>query len=79
MTKLPELKPAKITRALRRLGFEKVRQSGGHAIYKHSDGRWTTVPIHPRKSVDPDLLGDILKQIKVTKEEFLAVLGKKKR
>lgn len=47
MSKLPELKPVKLTRALERLGFEKVRQSGGHAIYKHGDGRWTTVPIQP--------------------------------
>jgi predicted RNA binding protein YcfA (HicA-like mRNA interferase family) len=47
VTKLPELKLAKITRALERLGFEKVRQSGSHAIYKHGDGRWTTIPVHP--------------------------------
>jgi len=79
VSKLPELKPVKLTRALERLGFEKVRQSGGHAIYKHSDGRWTTVPIHPGKGIDPDLLGDILKQIKVTKEEFLAALGREKK
>ena len=76
MIKLPELNPARVTKILEKLGFEKIRQSGSHAIYRHSDGRWTTVPIHPTKSVDPNLLGDILKQIKVTKEEFLAVLKK---
>ena len=79
MTKLPELKPAKITRALERLGFGKVRQSGSHAIYRHGDGRWTTIPVHPGKSIDPDLLSDILKQIKITEEEFLTALRKRRR
>jgi predicted RNA binding protein YcfA (HicA-like mRNA interferase family) len=78
VTKLPELKSPKITRALERLGFEKVRQSGSHAIYKHGDGRWTIIPVHPGKSIDPDLLSDILKQIKITKEEFLTAIRKRR-
>ena len=40
--------------------------------------KWTTIPIHPGKSIDPDLLGDISRQIKVTREEFLAALKKKR-
>jgi predicted RNA binding protein YcfA (HicA-like mRNA interferase family) len=29
---------------LLRLGFEKVRQKGSHAFYRHADGRVTTIP-----------------------------------
>jgi len=79
MTKLPELKAAKVIKALNRLGFHESRHKGGHAIYRHEDGRWTTVPIHPAKSVDPDLLADILKQIRVTPEEFLGAVRKRKQ
>ena len=78
MTKLPELKAAKITKTLERLGFGEIRQKGGHAIYRHEDGRWTTIPIHPAKSIDPDLLKEILRQIKVTPEEFLAATKRRK-
>ncbi|MEA3442127.1 MAG: type II toxin-antitoxin system HicA family toxin [Chloroflexota bacterium] len=76
MTKLPELKTAKVIKALNKLGFHELRHKGGHAVCRHEDGRWTTVPIHPTKSVDPDLLGDILKQIKVTPGEFLNAIGR---
>ena len=78
MTKLPELKTAKVIKALNRLGFQEARHKGAHAVYKHEDGRWTTVPIHPSKSVDPDLLTDILKQIKITPEEFLDAIRRGK-
>jgi len=78
MTKLPELKTAKVIKALNRLGFHELRHKGGHAVYQHEDGRWTTVPIHPTKSVDPALLADILKQIKVTPEEFLNVIRRRR-
>jgi len=52
MTKLPELKTANVIKALNRLGFYELRHKGGHAIYRHEDGRWTSVPIHPVKGVD---------------------------
>ena len=43
------LMPAKakeIERVARKLGFEKARQKGSHARWKHPDGRATTIPIH---------------------------------
>lgn len=78
MTKLPELKTAKVIKALNKLGFYELRHKGGHAVYRHDDGRWMTVPIHPTKSLDPELLADILKQVRVTPEEFLNVIRRHK-
>ena len=77
MSRLPELKVTKVIKALNRLGFWEVRQRGGHAICRHEDGRWTTVPVHPTKPVDPDLLRDILKQIKISPEDFLRALKRR--
>lgn len=79
MTKLPELKAAKVIKCLEMLGFEKARHKGGHAIFRHPDGRWTTIPIHPAKSIDPDLLRDILKQTNIGREEFMATFRKRAR
>ncbi|MFQ5620315.1 MAG: type II toxin-antitoxin system HicA family toxin [Candidatus Nanoarchaeia archaeon] len=71
--RLPQLKPRKICRAIERLGFVCVRQTGSHLIYKHSDGRFTIVPHHPG-DINRRLLMKIIKQISISKEEFLKYL-----
>ena len=47
--KLPSKTAREVIRALGRKGFVLERQSGSHAIYRHPDGRWTTVPIHGKR------------------------------
>jgi len=57
---MPELRPAKpqeVQWVLEKLGFELIRQSGSHAVYRHPDGRWTIVPLdieenHQRRRPD---------------------------
>ena len=59
---------SKVLRALRRCGF--VEHEGGrHTIMAHLDGRYTTVPRHPR--INPLTLKTILKQCEIGEEEFL--------
>ena len=70
MSKLSPAKPEDVIRVLERLGFKRIRQSGSHAVFYHSDGRWTTVPIHKGKDVAKGLLYKILKDADVTYEEF---------
>ncbi|MEW5760906.1 MAG: type II toxin-antitoxin system HicA family toxin [Candidatus Thermoplasmatota archaeon] len=70
MPKLRPAKPEQIIRALEKLGFVKIRQSGSHAVFRHPDGRWTTVPIHRGRDVGKGLLHKILKDAKITVEEF---------
>jgi predicted RNA binding protein YcfA (HicA-like mRNA interferase family) len=43
---VPVLKPAQVVKKLHELGFKQVRQKGAHKQFKHSDGRFTTVPFH---------------------------------
>ncbi|MCK4581411.1 MAG: type II toxin-antitoxin system HicA family toxin [Dehalococcoidia bacterium] len=51
MPKLRPAKPAEVIRVLEKMGFRLIRQSGSHAVYRHPDGRWTTVPVHTGKDV----------------------------
>ncbi len=69
--KLPVLKPREVTKILKALGFEEVRQRGSHKQYRHADGRCTTVPYHPGRDLSPILLRQIAKDINITIEQFL--------
>jgi predicted RNA binding protein YcfA (HicA-like mRNA interferase family) len=57
-----------------KLGFKKVRQKGSHAIWKHLDGRWTTIPIHGNSEIGGWLFHEILKQLGISEEDFLKLL-----
>jgi predicted RNA binding protein YcfA (HicA-like mRNA interferase family) len=70
MARLPVLKPREVVRVLEKLGFVKVRQRGSHKQYRHADGRCTTVPFHGSRDVSPLLLKQIIKDIRITPEEF---------
>ena len=70
MPRLSPAKPDEVVRVLERLGFLRVRQSGSHAVYRHPDGRWTTVPIHRGKDVGRGLLAKILSDAEISNEEF---------
>jgi len=72
MGKYPVLKPGEVVRILKQLGFEEVRQKGSHKQFRHSDGRFTTVPFHPGRDISPILLRQITKDIGLTIDEFLS-------
>jgi len=55
---------------LEEMGFSCIRQSGSHAIYHHSDGRWTTVPMHKGRDLGKGILRKILKDAKISVAEF---------
>jgi predicted RNA binding protein YcfA (HicA-like mRNA interferase family) len=71
MPKPPVLKPREVCRILESLGFVVVRQRGSHMQYRHPDGRGTTVPNHPGRDVSPLILRQIIKDIRMTLEDFL--------
>ncbi len=76
MTRIPPLKAREVDKGLLALGFEKVRQKGSHALYHHTDCRRAPIPIHPSKTISPYLLSDILKQLKISEDEFLKAINK---
>ena len=77
MTKLPPLKARVVVGGLQALEFEKVRQKGSHAIFRHQDRRRALIPIHPAKTISPYLLSDILKQLDIDEDEFLQAIGRR--
>ncbi len=65
--------PAKaktLEKVAKKLGFEKLRQKGSHARWKHPDGRGTTIPIHGNAEIGGWLFQEILKQLEITEDEF---------
>lgn len=70
MPSLAPAKPEEVRRVLEKLGFVCVRQSGSHMIFHHADGRWTTVPVHRRRDLGKGILRKILKDAKITANEF---------
>lgn len=77
MSKLPVLKAKELIKVLKRMGFERKRQSGSHIFFSHPDGRTTVVPRHDRKDISRGLLSEILKDINRTPDEFLKSLKKR--
>lgn len=74
MARLPQVKARELTAALRKLGFAEIHQKGSHLFFKHPDGRVTSVPIHSGKDIGRGLLRAILRQVKVSPNEFQKLL-----
>jgi predicted RNA binding protein YcfA (HicA-like mRNA interferase family) len=68
--RLPQLPARDVIRILERHGFSLERQSGSHAVYRHPDGRWTTVPIHGKRDIGRGLLRRILKDAGLSPEDL---------
>lgn len=72
--RLPILKGEGVIKALKKAGFEVIRQKGSHVYLKHPDGRSTVVPVHKGKDVDRGLLGKILRDAELEGEDFVRLL-----
>ncbi len=70
MVKLVLISGKKLSKIIEKLGFEKIHGKGSHVRYKHPDGRRTVVPIHANEDIGKGLMMAILKQIKISKEEY---------
>ena len=71
MPKLPRVSGAEAMRALERLGFVNIRQSGSHVIMRKGP-RGCVVPMHSELKVGT--LAGVLRQAEVSAEEFISVL-----
>jgi len=72
--KLPTVGSRQIVKVLEDLGFQLIRQSGSHATYRHPDGRWTIVSIHPGKTIPKGTLRKIIRDAGLSLDEFLEML-----
>ncbi|MCC7202362.1 MAG: type II toxin-antitoxin system HicA family toxin [Nitrospirae bacterium] len=69
----PAMTSSEVVAILNKLGFKFLRQSGSsHAIYKRaSDGKRTTVPVHPGKILKRKTLKSIIEDTGLTVDEFM--------
>lgn len=68
--KLIPISGREMCKIVEKLGFVNVHQVGSHVRYIHSDGRKTTVPVHGNEELGKGLILEILKQIKISREEY---------
>ena len=68
MPKLPRTSGAAIVKALERLGFVRVRQSGSHVMMRRGP-KGCVVPLHSEVKVGT--LAGILRQAEVSPEDFI--------
>lgn len=75
MSKLPKLTGKELGKIAEKLGFIFDHQTGSHLVYKHTDGRKTTIPHHSSEEIGPGLLTKIIKRdLQITREEFFRLL-----
>jgi predicted RNA binding protein YcfA (HicA-like mRNA interferase family) len=70
MSTLPAFSGLRLIKALRKLGFEVIRQKGSHHFLRHPDGRCTVVPVHRSETIGRGLLAQIIKDCETTIEEL---------
>ena len=73
MSKLPVLSADKVTKALKKAGFEIERQSGSH-IHLWNDEKRVLVTVPNHKELAKGTLIAIIRQSKLRREEFLKLL-----
>lgn len=62
------------SKVLEEAGFQFLRQKGSHALYAHPDGRVTEVPLHRGEDIGRGLLRKIIRDMKISREEFSKLL-----
>lgn len=70
MSKLKIIDARMMEKLLFKIGFQKIRQKGSHAFYKHRDGRVTTLPHHQGRVLARPLIREILREIKMSVDEY---------
>ena len=72
MAKLARLTGKELGKIIEKFGFVYSHTTGSHMVYKHPDGRVTTIPHHAGEEIGPGLLTKIIKKdLGMTKYEFL--------
>jgi predicted RNA binding protein YcfA (HicA-like mRNA interferase family) len=74
MNKILPIPAKKVVKALENIGFEQIRQKGSHLFLRHPDGRTTIVPMHPIEKIGRGMINKIIKDAKITREEWIELI-----
>jgi len=75
MNRLPIVNAKTMERFLLKQGFVISRHKGSHVLYRHPDGRTTTIPHHAGRDLARPLMREILRETEVSPQQSLAGLG----
>jgi predicted RNA binding protein YcfA (HicA-like mRNA interferase family) len=74
MPRAPRVSAQKLIRALKKIGFSEHAERGtAHLVFSHPDGRRTLVSRH-RGDIKKGTLSGILRDLKISSEEFRELL-----
>jgi predicted RNA binding protein YcfA (HicA-like mRNA interferase family) len=72
---LPVVTGQEVARVAERLGFEFRRQTGNHAIFvRLTDHARLAIPVHSGVAIKPRTLRSIIRDLRVTVEEFARLI-----
>jgi len=71
MPRSPRVTSAEMVRVLTALGFEQVRASGSHFIYRNASGIRVTVPCHAGRILHPKVVKAIVEDCGLTVGELI--------
>jgi predicted RNA binding protein YcfA (HicA-like mRNA interferase family) len=74
VTSFPALSGKDLIAALRQGGFQIIRVRGSHHFVRHADGRSTVVPVHAGETIGTGLLGRILRDCKLSRDDLRKLL-----
>lgn len=72
--RLPRVTANEIARVLEKLGFQLVRQSGSHRIYRNAADNRVTLPFHAGKILHPKVVKSIMADTDLTVEKLTQLL-----
>lgn len=67
---MPSATARELQSVARKLGFSRIRQTGSHERWNHTDGRAVTIPLHAGREIGPPLFFKILRQLGISLDEF---------
>lgn len=75
MASISNVAGKQLIKFLKSIGYRLERQNkGNHRIYVHDYKKTVVVPVYKKKMVKVGLLGGILKDIDISKKEFLKAI-----
>jgi predicted RNA binding protein YcfA (HicA-like mRNA interferase family) len=70
MNEIKPLPAKKVIKALEKIGFNQIRQKGGHLFMRHPDGRTTLITVHPGEDIGKGMIRKIISDAKLTRDDW---------
>jgi len=72
MASMPNITGRELIKYVQSMGYKLNRQRGNHRIFVHDCNKTITIPVYKKKIVKIGLLGGILRDIGISKQEFIS-------